>query len=118
MGVWRDGAPLNDAHHPYQGLYRGDEDTLRKPAYHNGTAWSWQFPLYVEALFQVYGVAARQTGLSLLGSAVELLNQGCLGHLPEICDGDAPHAARGCGAQAWSVSEFLRVWKKVDIPEP
>ncbi|MGH8500246.1 MAG: amylo-alpha-1,6-glucosidase [Methylococcales bacterium] len=24
-------------------------------------------------------------------------------------DGDAPHAARGCGAQAWSVAELLRV---------
>ncbi|MBP1772036.1 MAG: Amylo-alpha-1,6-glucosidase, partial [Holophagaceae bacterium] len=26
-------------------------------------------------------------------------------------DGDAPHAPRGCDAQAWSVSEALRVWE-------
>ena len=103
MAVWRDGVLLNDPHHPYQGRYLGDEDTRRKPAYHNGTAWTWQFPLYVEALAKVYGKAARTTGLSLLGSAVELLNRGCLCHAPEICDGDAPHAARGCGAQAWGV---------------
>jgi len=114
MGVWRDGALLNDPHHPYQGRYLGDEDTRRKPAYHNGTAWTWQFPLYVEALAKVYGKAAQRPALSLLGSAVELLNRGCLGHTPEICDGDAPHAARGCGAQAWGVSELLRVWKKVE----
>jgi len=114
MAVWRDGALLNDPHHPYQGHYLGDEDTQRKPAYHNGTAWSWQFPLYVEALVKVYGPAAHATGLSLLGSAVEHLNRGSLCHMPEICDGDAPHVARGCGAQAWGVSELLRVWQKTE----
>jgi len=40
-----------------------------------------------------------------------LFATGCLGHLPEILDGDAPHAARGCDAQAWGVTEALRVWK-------
>ena len=114
MAVWRDGVLLNDPHHPYQGHYLGDEDTRRKPAYHNGTAWTWQFPLYVEALAKVYGKAAQTAGLSLLGSAVEHVNRGCLCHTPEICDGDAPHAARGCRAQAWGVSELLRVWKKVE----
>ena len=118
MGVYRDGVSLNDPHRPYQGQYLGDEDTRRKPAYHNGTAWTWQFPLYVEALVGIYGPAARQIGLSLLGSSVELLNRGCLGHMPEICDGDAPHTARGCGAQAWGVSELLRVWKKVEGDPP
>lgn len=111
--VWHNGTLLNDPHRPYQGRYLGDEDTRRKPAYHNGTAWSWPFPLYVEALVQLYGDSARATGLSLLGSAIEQLNRGCLGHPPEICDGDAPHAARGCCAQAWGVSELLRVWLRI-----
>ena len=30
----------------YRGVYAGDEDTMRKPAYHNGTAWAWPMPLY------------------------------------------------------------------------
>jgi predicted glycogen debranching enzyme len=55
MSVLRDGVLLNDPHHPYQGRYEGDEDTRRKPAYHNGTAWTWPFPQYVEALYTVYG---------------------------------------------------------------
>jgi predicted glycogen debranching enzyme len=114
MPVWRDGVLLNDPHRPYHGQYLGDEDTRRKPAYHNGTAWTWPFPLYAEALCEVYGdKAARATALSLLATAVDYLNSGCLGHLPEICDGDAPHLARGCMAQAWGVSELLRVWKKI-----
>jgi starch synthase (maltosyl-transferring) len=40
-----------------------------------------------------------------------LLVEGCIGHLPEIVDGDAPHQQRGCDAQAWSATEALRVWK-------
>ena len=31
-----------------------------------------------------------------------------LGHLPEVFDGDPPHRAGGCVAQAWSVGEVLR----------
>ena len=114
MSVMRDGVLLNAPHHPYQGRYAGDEDTQRKPAYHNGTAWTWQFPLYVEALAMVYGAEARDTGLSLLGSSAGPINRGCLCHTPECCDGDAPHTNCGCGAQAWGMSELLRVWKKLD----
>ncbi len=108
--------PLNDPHNPYWGRYLGDEDTRRKPAYHNGTAWLWPFPLYCEGLLKVYGAAARAPALALLSSTLESLNSGCIGQLPEILDGDAPHHQRGCGAQAWSVSELLRVWRLCAAP--
>ena len=108
-----DGRPLNDPTAPYWGRYEGDEDTRRKPAYHNGTAWTWTFPPFCEALaraweFSPEAVAAAR---SYLGSTARLLAGGCLGQLPEITDGDAPHTPRGCDAQAWSVTETLRVWK-------
>jgi glycogen debranching enzyme len=54
--------------------------------------------------------AAVDAARALLGSTARLLGEGCLGQLPEILDGDAPHPARGCDAQAWSVTETLRVW--------
>ena len=101
---------INDPHHPYQGKYSGDEDTRRKPAYHNGTAWTWPFPSYCEAWALTYGEKSRETALAWLGSGVQLLSRGCLGQIPEILDGDFPHAARGCDAQAWGASELLRVW--------
>ena len=106
------GGLLNDPLHPYQGRYEGDEDTRRKPAYHNGTAWVWQLPLLCEALDLAWDgdPAARATARAWLGSVAPLLDSGCLGQLPEILDGDAPHTPRGCDAQAWSVSETLRVW--------
>jgi glycogen debranching enzyme len=65
-------------------------------------------PLYAEAAVKCAMLTLRQAG-SLLAGAVENLNTGCLCHISEIADGDAPHAQKGCRAQAWSVSEFLRV---------
>jgi predicted glycogen debranching enzyme len=116
LAVYHEGRLLNDPRHPYWGRYEGDEDTRRKPAYHNGTAWAWPFPSYCEAWADHYGPGAQATALAWLGSAVEKLDHGCLGHLPEIQDGDAPHRDRGCDAQAWSVSEVLRVWLKLGGP--
>ena len=96
----------------YRGVYAGDEDTQRKPAYHNGTIWAWPFPLYAEALAMTKR-CSNETALQLLAGAVENLNAGCLCHLSENADGDAPHAQKGCTAQAWSDSELLRVWLKL-----
>ena len=108
-----DGRLLNNPREPYWGRYEGDEDTQRKPAYHNGTAWVWMLPTGCEALAQAWERAPGAVGAAraTLGSLEELLLTGCLGQLPEILDGDAPHQARGCDAQAWSVLEALRVWK-------
>ena len=107
--VYHDGQLLNDPEHPYWGHYNGDEDTRRKPAYHNGTAWTWPFPSYAEALMIVYGESARETALALLGSASETINHGCLRQIPEVIDGNTPHIQRGCGAQAWGVTELFRL---------
>ena len=108
-----DGSPLNDPEFPYQGRYEGDEDTRRKPAYHNGTAWTWTFPSFCEALALAWGRTPESISAarSYLLSMDDLLHHGCLGQLPEIIDGDTPHAQRGCDAQAWGATEALRVWK-------
>ena len=106
-----DGTPLNDPLHPYQGHYCGDEDTKRKVAYHNGTAWTWQMPLFPEAYYMTHGAFGRATAISLLSSMAVQLDNGCIMHMPEILDGDWPHKPRGCDAQAWGLSEYYRVWK-------
>ena len=116
LPVMRDGQLLNDPSNPYWGHYEGDEDTRRKPAYHNGTAWSHLLPSYCEALVVVYGDSARQAAAALLGSTAVLMRQGCLGHLPEIIDGDYPHQLRGCCAQAWSTAEALRILLQIQPP--
>lgn len=108
-----EGRLLNDPNHPYWGRYEGDEDTRRKPAYHNGTGWNWLLPVFCEALVRAWDFsdAAMRASRAYLGSFDDALVNGCIGQLPENVDGDAPHGQRGTDAQAWSVSEALRVWK-------
>jgi predicted glycogen debranching enzyme len=108
-----DGRLLGNPAEPYWGRYAGDEDTRRKPAYHNGTAWTWTFPTFCEALARAWDFSppAVAAARAYLGSMARLMAQGCLGQLPELLDGDAPHTPRGCDAQAWGATEALRVWK-------
>ncbi len=112
--VYSNGKLRNDPSNPYWGHYAGDEDTYRKPAYHNGTAWTWPFPSYAEALVMVYGDPARDTALSILASASDVINSGCLRQSPEVIDGNTPHIQRGCGAQAWGVTELYRMVKTLN----
>lgn len=104
---------LNNPLEPYWGRYEGDEDTQRKAAYHNGTAWTWTFPIFCEALLRAYQFSpeAVAAAKAYVGSMQAVLEEGCLGHIPEIMDGDVPHQARGCDAQAWGVTEALRIWE-------
>ncbi len=118
LPVIKDGHLLNDPASPYFGHYEGDEDTHRKPAYHNGTAWPWLLPSFCESLVAAYpgDDAARLAARAILGSTARFLTEGTIGQLPEILDGDAPHRQRGCDAQAWSVTETLRV--AIALEEP
>lgn len=115
-----DGRLLNNPTAPYWGRYEGDEDTRRKPAYHNGTAWTWTLPVFCEALARawIFSPEAVAAARAYLGSMAELMGSGCLGQLPELLDGDAPHTPRGCDAQAWAATEALRVWKLLRATRP
>lgn len=90
----------------YIGIYEG---TLleRDGAYHRGTVWTWLIGPYLDAHYKAFqDLPYIQKELESILSHV---NEGLVGSLPEICDGDAPHHERGCPAQAWSVAEVLRI---------
>ncbi|MGO9935856.1 MAG: amylo-alpha-1,6-glucosidase [Steroidobacteraceae bacterium] len=91
----------------YIGRYEGDA-WQRDAAYHMGTAWAWLLGPFARAHFRVYGNA--RLAQSLLDPIAQHVESACLGTVSEIFDGDAPHSARGCFAQAWSVAEILRSW--------
>ena len=113
INIFYNGGLIKDPHSPYSGEYKGDEDTQRKPAYHNGTAWTWQFPVFCEAWAAAFGKNSHSTCLAWLGSVIDLMRKGAAGYIPEILDGDYPHTPRGCDAQAWGSSEAARVMHKL-----
>jgi glycogen debranching enzyme len=79
----------------------------RDSAYHQGTVWPWLLGPFISAYRRAFpGESDRTTGW--LARFPEHLREAGLGSISEIFDGDAPHAPRGCIAQAWSVSEILR----------
>jgi predicted glycogen debranching enzyme len=84
----------------------------RDAVYHQGTVWSWLLGPFALAHYRVYRDAPL--ALSWLSAMRSHLNDGCIGSISEIFDGDAPHAPRGCFAQAWGVAETLRAWTQID----
>lgn len=100
---------LDPADPAYQGHCVGTQPE-RDRTYHQGTVWAWLLGPYVDAVAAVEGVAAaQQEALQIVEGLQTHLDSGCLGHVAEIFDGDAPHTPRGAPAQAWSVSELLRI---------
>ena len=91
----------------YVGSYAGGPKS-RDAAYHMGTVWAWLLGPFARAHFRVHGDA--RLAQSFLEPVSQHLNSACLGSVSEIFDGDPPHNARGCFAQAWSVAEILRSW--------
>ena len=98
---------LSPADPGYIGIYAGDP-WQRDAAYHMGTVWSWLLGPFARAHFRVYEDA--RLAQSLLDPIAQHVDSACMGSISEIFDGDAPHTARGCFAQAWSVAEILRSW--------
>lgn len=92
----------------YIGRYEGNPGS-RDAAYHQGTVWPWLMGPFITAYIKTFGgKAGRRFASSWLENFQPHLHEACLGQVSEIFDGDAPHAPRGCIAQAWSVAESLR----------
>jgi len=98
-------------HPSYAGHYGGDQHS-RDGAYHQGTVWGWLIGPFVTAYKNVHGNTdqARNEAAAFIDPFRTHLYEGGLGHISEVFDGDAPHTARGCYAQAWSVGEVLRCY--------
>jgi predicted glycogen debranching enzyme len=93
----------------YRGCYVGDQ-FMRDSAYHQGTVWGFLMGPYIEAYLRVnnYSRGAADVADDLLKGLVGHLYEAGIGTISEIFDGDAPHAPKGCFAQAWSVAQTIR----------
>ncbi|MDR3710179.1 MAG: amylo-alpha-1,6-glucosidase [Capsulimonadaceae bacterium] len=93
----------------YIGLYGPGDQGRRDSAYHQGCVWPWLFGAYADAYRAVRGSGDMTC---VFENVEKMLGEYGVGSIPEIYDGDLPHAPNGCIAQAWSVAELLRVMAK------
>jgi len=101
---------LDPADPHYMGRYIGDP-RHRDYAYHQGTVWSWLIGPFIRAWTRFFPDQPLPWNPQPLLKHFE--HDSCLGSISEIFDGDAPHAAQGAIAQAWSVAELLRHWDDI-----
>ena len=98
----------------YRGRYSGGPDE-RDSSYHQGTVWPWLSGPYGDAVFAVEDpVCARGEAAQVLAGLLDSMEEGALGQINEIFDGDPPHLPRGCIAQAWSVAAAIHIWKRLE----
>lgn len=105
-------SPEDPEYHP---TYGGPQ-FQRDMAYHQGTAWVFPLGAYYLAYLKVNGSSkeAAERVLEQMQTLEPMLQEGCLGQLPEIYDGTFPSEGKGCFAQAWSVGEMLRVFETIE----
>ncbi len=105
-------SPDDEQFHPNYGGAQFSRDM----AYHQGTVWTYPLGSYYRACLRYAKQPVREAEriMAQLDGIEAAMAEGCLGHLPEIYDGEIPGASKGCFAQAWSVAELLRVYQEVE----
>jgi len=100
----------------YKGQYLGPQ-RQRDEAYHQGTVWPFLIGPFIESFLKIneFSRKSKKQAAEFIQPLLQHLNEnGCLGSVSEIFDGDAPHKPRGCIAQAWSVAELIRAYQLIN----
>lgn len=103
---------LSPADSRYRGQYTGGQQQ-RDEAYHRGTVWPYLIGPFTEAYLRVnkFSKESKIQIREFIRPLMEHLTEdGCIGSISEIFDGDEPHNPKGCTAQAWSVAELIRAY--------
>ncbi len=107
---------LNPSAPRYKGVYAGTQHQ-RDEAYHQGTVWAYLLGPFVESYLKVneFSKNAREQAAGFIEPLLRHFEQnGCIGQVSEIFDGDFPHKPKGCFAQAWSLAELTRAYKMIN----
>ena len=104
--------------------YSGDA-VKRDMSYHQGPVWVWLIGLYHDALKNVIDDdkdrIEKETYIieyeKLISRVIktfktEINNSDCIGSINELYDSEVPFNPGGCFAQAWSISEIIKIVRK------
>lgn len=107
-------SPTDSRYHGRYEGYQGDRDA----AYHQGTVWPHLIGPFIEAYLWVNGLDKKnlKKASEFLAPLIKHINEdGCLGSIAEIFDGDSPQEPKGCFAQAWGVAEVIRAHRMITM---
>ena len=107
---------LNTQSSHYKGRYTGPQQQ-RDQAYHQGTVWPYLIGPFIEAYLKVnnFSQKSKDEASDFIEPLMRHLSEdGCVGSISEIFDGDKPQQPKGCIAQAWSVAELIRVYRLIN----
>jgi predicted glycogen debranching enzyme len=105
----------------YIEIYEGD-GFKRDCSYHQGITWPWLLGLYYNSLKNMVKSEKDKTKKKELQNKLDeftsntektfvkaIYEEGCIGSISELYDSKTPQLPKGTVAQAWSVSEVLRI---------
>ena len=97
----------------YQGHYGPGNQSVRDASYHEGTVWPWLMGAYLDSEIR----AGMDPAEARTIAEALVTHSSCgygMGTINEINNGDSPYEPNGCIAQAWSVSEALRILTEIE----
>ena len=105
----------------YVETYEGDS-FRRDMSYHQGITWVWLLGVYSEAFKNIIKAEKTINKKKTLQETYEkfvqdtiktfydaITKEGCIGSISELYDSKPPYLPKGAFAQAWSVSEILKI---------
>lgn len=113
-------ATLSPKNKKYIAVYEGDS-FRRDMSYHQGITWPWLAGLYTDAFKTLIQYEKDKDVKAKLEKDYEkcinaykrnftaAMKEGALGTISELYDSEAPYLPGGTVAQAWSVSEVLKI---------
>lgn len=113
-------ATLSKKDPKYIAVYEGD-GFRRDMSYHQGITWPWLAGLYVESYKTIIKNEKNKTEKKKLEeeyekiisnykkSFAQAMKEGALGTISELYDSKPPYLPKGAFAQAWSVSEVIKI---------
>jgi predicted glycogen debranching enzyme len=106
---------LSQDHSEFRDIFTGNQWD-RDTAYHQGTVWAFLMGDFLLSYLKVHknsAVAKKNVEHWLEGFKDHFYNQNCIYGISEVFDGANPGQGKGCIQQAWSVFNFIRVFKSI-----
>lgn len=105
----------------YVAIYEGDGEK-RDSSYHQGITWPWLLGLYYNSLKNIVKETKNKKEKQEIENKLEKFVQntkktfekeidqrGCIGSIAELYDSEGEQLPKGTIAQAWSISEIIRI---------